>query len=102
MWTGAVLDQLSPKQRLPAMVLIVATVPGPDHIRAKNLILVEQVSDPLGQLEALEFLLIAADVIAQRFESGLVEASGKEPQDLPGHDGRIEGRCDRGVLPAPG
>src|SRR5437763_7342998 len=54
------LLQLAPKDRLP--ILPLARVPIQNHLRAKDEILVENVSDFSGQLKGAQFTAFAAEV----------------------------------------
>jgi hypothetical protein len=80
--------QFAPKQRLP--ILPLARVPIQNHFRAKDDVLVENVSDSSGQLIGAQFSALAAHVICHRRELRTGRKAGQILHDPPRHHVLIE------------
>ena len=86
----------APQCRLPALVIgdlcdtvtgqgehIVPGLPGGEPVGAIDLVLIEQVSQALGQLVTLALLIVLAQVARQRLEQRVVQGFGQQLHQVP-------------------
>ena len=90
----------SPERRLPKLLRFVlevrsareALVPGQDQVRPEYEVLVEQVGDLRGELEALADISRIRQIAAQRAELRLEQQLRQQAQNLPEHHLAVERR----------
>src|SRR5437660_11355649 len=83
MLTRSGLLQLAPKDRLPLVPL--ACVPIQNHLRAKDEVLVESVSDSSGQLIGAQFGAFTAEVMGDRSKLRTSSKARQILHDPPRH-----------------